>query len=56
MKHKFKEKCDSCGKWSRDFVTMRDLDGQGLIVCEECKDKVEKILMERLRRKGARND
>lgn len=49
MKHKWKEKCDCCGKWTDDYSTGYDLDGNGYLICNECS--AETLLMQRMENK-----
>ena len=39
MKHKWKEKCDVCGKWSDSYTTIDNGTPKGILVCDECKSK-----------------
>jgi transcription elongation factor Elf1 len=39
MIHKWKEKCDICGKWSEYYTTIDNGKPKGLLICDECKSK-----------------
>ena len=39
--HKWKEKCDVCGKWTYNYETKDNGTPKGLLVCDECKGKTK---------------
>ena len=36
-RHRFKDKCDICGKWSHEYQSYK----QKMVVCDECMKKYE---------------
>lgn len=50
MNHKWRERCDCCGKWSNDYTTIDNGEPKGLLLCDECySKKLEKEAEEKVK-------
>lgn len=46
MKHKYKEKCDVCGKWSQYYTITDNGTPTGFLICDECRGNADQMKLE----------